>query len=217
MEELTRICRICNVEKAITSFSQSSIQGKTYRRRACSSCLSKRWNEKNRDKRKKIDKRANQKYNSQKPEFKLAIFQHINQAQCKNCGCADIDSLCFHHRNPEEKSYTIKWGMSHSVGLDSLKIEAEKCDVLCGNCHMLHHYLGKNCKNNCHALRAIRNLEIKENLMHEIPALAFCHHFDKKFNISMNISMPFDELLVEAKKCKVLCINCLWKSNKNVL
>lgn len=54
---------------------------------------------------------------------------------CKICGYKKtLRSLCFHHRDPKEKLFTIatqgllrKW--------EVLVEEAKKCDLLCLNCH----------------------------------------------------------------------------------
>ena len=58
--------------------------------------------------------------------------------KCAACGCADKDSLHFHHRNREEKLFDI----SNEIGrrpLDEIKDEMRKCDVLCGPCHRKAH------------------------------------------------------------------------------
>jgi len=59
--------------------------------------------------------------------------------ECKKCGydeCYRV--LSFHHRKPEEKDFsptncvtTRKW--------ENVVAEAEKCDLLCSNCHLEHH------------------------------------------------------------------------------
>lgn len=54
---------------------------------------------------------------------------------CRNCGydrC--IDALEFHHLNRDEKSF----GISHkgvTIGIDKARAEADKCILLCANCH----------------------------------------------------------------------------------
>ena len=58
---------------------------------------------------------------------------------CKKCGEKRFYLLDFHHRNPEEKEFTISDRTRTS--LDKLKKEIEKCDILCANCHREWHYL----------------------------------------------------------------------------
>lgn len=54
--------------------------------------------------------------------------------KCQRCG---YDKDCppaydFHHRDPKEKSFQIS---GQSIGFERLKKEADKCDLLCRNCH----------------------------------------------------------------------------------
>ncbi len=46
-------------------------------------------------------------------------------------------ALEFHHRNPKEKRFTISRHPKMSIA--ALKREIEKCDVICRNCHAVHH------------------------------------------------------------------------------
>lgn len=56
---------------------------------------------------------------------------------CVGCGISDPDVLTFHHKNPDDKSFTI----SHSLhlSLEKLLCEIKKCELLCMNCHMKKH------------------------------------------------------------------------------
>ena len=58
---------------------------------------------------------------------------------CKKCGESRFYLLDFHHRNPEEKEYAIS--DNPRAGLETIKKEIAKCDVLCANCHREWHYL----------------------------------------------------------------------------
>lgn len=60
---------------------------------------------------------------------------------CKKCGENRFYLLDFHHRNPEEKDYTIS--DNSRASLETIKKEIDKCDVLCSNCHREWHYLSK--------------------------------------------------------------------------
>lgn len=62
------------------------------------------------------------------------------------CPCGESDPVClqFHHRNPIEKVFTIAHASHHSVGIDLLIAEMQKCDVICANCHFKHHAKEKN-------------------------------------------------------------------------
>ena len=57
--------------------------------------------------------------------------------ECSSCGYNKcIGALEFHHRDPKEKDPFWSRGWS----LPKLKIELDKCDILCANCHREIHY-----------------------------------------------------------------------------
>lgn len=60
---------------------------------------------------------------------------------CANCGYSkNLAVLSFHHKNPEEKKFGLDarnlWGKSKSELIE----EANKCLLLCSNCHLEIHY-----------------------------------------------------------------------------
>lgn len=58
---------------------------------------------------------------------------------CQDCGNKFITAVYdFHHRNPEEKEYSISDRVDHAT-IEELKKEADKCDLLCSNCHRIRH------------------------------------------------------------------------------
>ena len=57
---------------------------------------------------------------------------------CKKCGynrC--ISALEFHHRDPMKKEFRIG---GNTRSLEVQREEADKCDLLCANCHREEHY-----------------------------------------------------------------------------
>jgi len=53
--------------------------------------------------------------------------------KCEICGYSKcIESLHFHHTNPEEKDFSIS---GKSLSFDRLKQEVDKCILVCSNCH----------------------------------------------------------------------------------
>jgi len=54
--------------------------------------------------------------------------------KCERCGYDKcIDALEFHHLNPDEKDFGLSCGDTRS--LEKLKAEADKCIMVCANCH----------------------------------------------------------------------------------
>lgn len=60
------------------------------------------------------------------------------------CKCGESDPCCvdFHHRDQSKKEFTIQRAIMN-CGLETLKAEIAKCDMLCANCHRkLHAKIG---------------------------------------------------------------------------
>lgn len=70
---------------------------------------------------------------------KIKLVQYKG-GTCNKCGYnKNLASLTFHHRNPKEKSFTIGKNCSQ-YSWERLVKEADKCSLMCFNCHIeLHH------------------------------------------------------------------------------
>lgn len=54
--------------------------------------------------------------------------------KCSKCGYSKcLDALCFHHLDPNKKSFEITRGIT--LRWDRIKEEINKCILLCANCH----------------------------------------------------------------------------------
>jgi len=72
-----------------------------------------------------------------KNQFKKFNFlsRYKKLVGCAFCGYKEHSvALHFDHVDPKEKSFTISQGYK-SKGMDILKKEVRKCQVLCANCH----------------------------------------------------------------------------------
>ena len=151
-------------------------------------------------------------------------MKSIEQTECQHCGFKDQRALAFHHRKPENKSFSIKYGFSHHYSFATLLKECKKCDVLCVNCHIRHHYSNRIYRDKYAKNYAFRRKQIKQHLFEAIKqtscqkcehktleSLSF-HHREpkiKSFEITaMLTKKEFKSLLKEAKKCDILCMNC---------
>ena len=65
--------------------------------------------------------------------------------QCSRCNETHVACLEFHHKNPAEKDFLLSVGVA-KYSLERLKAEVEKCEVICSNCHRIHHWEEKQNK-----------------------------------------------------------------------
>lgn len=62
---------------------------------------------------------------------------------CKICGESRHWVLDFHHR--DGKDFSLSKASRKGLGINKIKEEIRKCDVLCSNCHRDLHYKELNC------------------------------------------------------------------------
>lgn len=67
------------------------------------------------------------------------ILAYLADHPCIRCGFSDPRALDFHHRNPEEKDSNISGMVVRKRSMGVILEEIQKCDVLCANCHRIHH------------------------------------------------------------------------------
>lgn len=97
------------------------------------------WNHRNREKR----------YQNKRAfviKRKLQLVEMLG-GKCKHCGIqANIDNLAifdFHHINPSDKSFFLGQNTLGNKKIEDILKEVKKCELLCANCHRLHHYKGE--------------------------------------------------------------------------
>lgn len=67
-------------------------------------------------------------------ELKFKAHQYKG-GKCEICGFKGLPaSFDFHHIDPKTKSYSIS-NDPHTRSWDKLKLELDKCQLLCANCH----------------------------------------------------------------------------------
>ena len=73
---------------------------------------------------------------------KKAILIEEKGGCCMHCGLKHDGTngslFQFHHRDPSQKEFAVSLNKMWK-SWDKLRKEAEKCDLLCANCHFLHH------------------------------------------------------------------------------
>jgi hypothetical protein len=139
-----------------------------------------------------------------------------------DCGYSNcVKALEFHHRDPQTKEF----GLGQFDGsLARLLMEAEKCDLLCANCHRLRHAailvarvggdLAAEDTRRVTKARAVVFMggrcfgcEIVQS-----PEVFEFHHLnasDKEFGISQDgVLRSWQKIAAELAKCVMLCANC---------
>lgn len=75
-------------------------------------------------------------------EAKSAIVVYKGD-KCCDCGYTFHDSVYdMHHRDPKNKSFNISGSNISSMEWSDVLLEADKCDLLCSNCHRMRHATG---------------------------------------------------------------------------
>lgn len=138
------------------------------------------------------------------------VLEIKKASKCKYCKNNIPECLDFHHRKKEEKISSISSMISRGVKLETLKIEIEKCDILCANCHRLVHFKNKVKSGKLKLIEEAKKdkpCSLCKN--HYSTACMDFHHIkDKIFDLSHPQNRTHAEILLEIKKCILLCTNC---------
>ena len=74
----------------------------------------------------------------------IKVGEWLNQYKkhlfCARCHESHPATLQFHHRNPEEKDFSISVYRTGKWSRDRILKEIAKCEVLCANCHAKEHW-----------------------------------------------------------------------------
>ena len=126
-----KTCSGCKVEKSLESFYKNKNMRDGYQSqcKACANEASARSEKKNPEKYYKIRKKANHTFRDKLRAYKV-------ERGCRDCGENHPAVLELHHTDPSVKDIHP----SSASGLKLFLEEAEKCIVLCANCHRKVHY-----------------------------------------------------------------------------
>lgn len=131
----TKICTICNQEKPLQLFSKK----RTAYNSVCKSCDSLRFKEHYKTHKQYYINKARQT----EQELKKYILKYKSDKACSICGYNhNTNILQFHHTTPANKSNDVT-KLTKQGSLSKIKLEIDKCILLCPNCHMdLHEKTG---------------------------------------------------------------------------
>jgi len=132
----TKTCTRCLKLTNIEEFSKSK-DGKDGLRSWCKSCdsiVKRQYYYDNRDAALIRSKAHNKRY-------RVAWWKYKDTLKCVKCGFNHPAALDFHHKNPATKKFDISYAVARRVKLTTIQKEIkDNCDVLCSNCHRIHHY-----------------------------------------------------------------------------
>lgn len=151
------------------------------------------------------------------------VNEYKESAGCQSCGIDDPACLDLHHVEEEQKVKAIGKMITAGFGKDALRQEIDKCEVLCANCHKLHHWNGpptapeySDESNRFQVRRWIHRYKLESGGCSRCsewrPACLEFHHFseDKHASIGKLVSdrRPLGDIRSEVEKCVLLCANC---------
>ena len=135
-------CTRCKLWKEEDEFSFHD-KNRGTRQYMCKSCHSEM--NRSRYERKKDDiERVNKESNVRRvEEAQRYIYEVLSYSICEDCGAYDFTVLTFHHVRGNKK-VNIADMASRGYSLEAIKMELEKCIVLCFNCHMRREFEEKS-------------------------------------------------------------------------
>jgi formate-dependent nitrite reductase cytochrome c552 subunit len=161
------------------------------------------------------------------------MLREWRQVPCADCGGRfEPHQMDFDHRDPSSKLFNLAAGRAMLMSTSKLRAEADKCDVVCANCHRLRtrqRWVGKPRKGRYGSPSAQRNVarwtrrtELLAKLRavpcadcggrYPFAAMDFDHRdpTTKQFTVSrMHIQRTTEEeIFAEVAKCDVVCANC---------
>lgn len=73
---------------------------------------------------------------ARRSELVRAFVRELKNKPCADCGVSYPHYVMdFDHRDASEKSFDMAKGTWGGAGIERLRLEAAKCDVVCSNCH----------------------------------------------------------------------------------
>ena len=124
-------CKKCEIEKNLDEFYKNSKNSKSGLSAWCKECQKK-------DKKEHY-KNNKSTYIQNGLDGRRWFIEFKKTLKCERCGFSHPAALDFHHIDPSTKLFSF--GNINPVYKNKEKIldEIKKCEVLCSNCHRIHH------------------------------------------------------------------------------
>lgn len=129
-------CQKCKQEKEECSFSKNKSKKSGFNK-ICKDCF-KKYKDSHYENNKEYYIEKNKRNKLKIKEF---IQEYKEKSSCKLCGENHIATLDFHHKDPLVKDFSLS---NYNWGIERVKKEIEKCEILCSNCHRKLHYQIRN-------------------------------------------------------------------------
>ena len=130
-------CSVCQETKDDTFFAWK-IKAKGQRQSKCRECHKQYVAKHYKDNKSLYVKRALQNTVRTYERNKKFLAELKSKFYCERCGENHPAVLDFHHRNSDEKEFTVANFGCKSI--KKLEVEIDKCIVLCSNCHRKLHW-----------------------------------------------------------------------------
>ncbi|WCS70043.1 hypothetical protein Goe27_01650 [Bacillus phage vB_BsuM-Goe27] len=76
-------------------------------------------------------------------DIRVKLIESLG-SKCVKCGLdhdgTNTPAFDFHHRDPSTKEFNVNMNSINRFSLEKLKAETNKCELLCSNCHRIHHW-----------------------------------------------------------------------------
>ena len=68
------------------------------------------------------------------------LIEFKKTASCVRCGFSHPAAIQFHHWDAATKKFDISSAPTLEKSIPQVLEEMKKCEVICANCHLIHHY-----------------------------------------------------------------------------
>ncbi len=130
-----KICSICKENKSLSSFNKNAnkIDGLQTHCRKCSKEKFSTYYNSNKDKHRTATVLRNKIHKTEILQF---VYDYLKEHSCVDCGNTNPLCLEFDHVRGI-KSMAISSMLRNNFSIPKIKLEIEKCDVRCANCHRI--------------------------------------------------------------------------------
>ncbi len=143
-----KLCPMCKVSKPITEYSVSgnrvagyckpcaAVKQRAYYAANKEKCIAQAMARRNGKDRAREIEVTRQRMRDRKKE---AVA--YKGGKCEDCGGVFLEcAYDFHHLDPTKKDFNVGAKLGKGMTIDTVKVELDKCVLLCANCHRIRHY-----------------------------------------------------------------------------